>query len=108
MIENSERTIPNTHPSGSLVIREETEAMKTAYENLRLATAQTKVNLEQAKTQWTDFSQQQEQLTTWMDDSHAKLKVEPPQVSELAEKKAQLEKYKVRLNIFWMKRIPIP
>lgn len=95
LLENSERTLPNTSQRGCHMIRQETDKAKSEYENLLTDVSQGKRNLESALSQWGDFDRCYEQLSSWLTEVENKLKTDVELRVDLPEKRSSLERYKV-------------
>ena len=65
-----------------------------------LQVTDTKVMLESCLLQWTDFSASQDQVVRWLKDMEKRLK-ETHLKSDLSEKKAELQRCKVKCLLYY-------
>ena len=97
----------NTNQDGTDIIREQLDVYKTEYERLRAGLSEANSDLESTLTHWSTFDQTYDQLSAWVKDTEVKLKSDSDPKGDLAEKKAHLEKVKVRRHVKHIS-MPIP
>lgn len=98
LVDNSEKTLLNTNPAGCQIIRQEIDAMKLQYDQLKSQSSTAKRELEEALSHWGDFDRAYDQLNDWMTDTEAKVRGQPEFKADLPEKRSSLEKYRAILG----------
>ncbi|KAL8590280.1 hypothetical protein ACOMHN_006396 [Nucella lapillus] len=94
LMDSAEKTLPSTSVKGCQVIRQETDAAKTDYEDILTELSQVKRNLEAALSHWDDYDCLYQQLVDWVTDTEGRLASDPELKADLPEKRSSLEKYK--------------
>jgi regulator of replication initiation timing len=90
-----DKVIPHTSSAGAREIHDNIEQQKSALDSLKQDTAAVKLQLENSITHWVAYQRSYEQLGQWLKDTEVKVKADGETKSDLAEKKAYLEKIKV-------------
>ena len=91
----ADRVLPNTNSKGCQSIRDQLDQFKTEYEKLKSSILEAKIALETTISNWMGFDRSFEQLNLWVKETEMRVKSDSDLKADLAEKKAQLEKFKV-------------
>ncbi|XP_074648980.1 muscle-specific protein 300 kDa-like isoform X3 [Tubulanus polymorphus] len=102
-----DRLMPSTNAAGKRLVRDEIDGARNEYEKLKNGLSENKITLEQASTQWAEFDRGHEQMDTWLRDLEHKLERDPETKGDLADKKAQLDRYKALLQDIQSHKIPL-
>ena len=99
LVDIGERTIQHTSETGAKEIEEQLGLLKAEYQRLRDSLGEARNDLELAHTQWNSFDNAHSQLSTWIKEVEGKLRSDVAgNKTDLAEKKAQVEKVKVNVG----------
>ena len=98
--DQAERILPHTNLEGKKLIEEQVTELTTDWERLNGSIAECTAMLEGVQQRWHEYEQYYGSLVKWLADTENTLKANPEQCALLAERKTQLDKYKVRgLNL---------
>lgn len=92
-----EKTMGGSSAQGRETIHAELQALQRDWDAFLTKIAETRAALEACLLQWSDFADTSDTMNRWLKDTERRLKdVEPK--ADLGEKKAQLQRIKVRLT----------
>ena len=89
-----ERVILNTDQNGIKIITEETQNLKTEFENLMTEVHEVKTNLSSRFDLLGDLEKSNKLVVEWIEDTEGKIKNDGAFLNDLGEKRAVFEKYK--------------
>ena len=91
-----ERILPSTHQSGTSSLRQQLQTLQTDYEVLRSRLNDLKAKAENDQVAWSQWQRTYKQLNDWLKDTNIRLRSHDYVHADLAEKKAHMDKIKVR------------
>ena len=92
----ADKVIPALSTSGSREIRENLEHSRKRLDDLKKGLASSKAELETSIGQLTQFERSLQQLSNWVKDTEIQVRSDTDLKTDLPEKKAHMEKFKVR------------
>ena len=96
VIDQSQLILPNTGPLGKEEIRNEVHQLQRTWDDIMVEMTGGKSQLEAAAAQWELYDDTTERLVRWLRETENITKVEFSFQSSLPEKRAQLDRIKVR------------
>ena len=90
-----DKVIPHLTSASAREVRQQLELNKNDVDNLKQDLNKTKVRLESSLAEWAIFERSYEVLSTWVADTERRLASDTEPKTDLAEKRAQLDKFKV-------------
>lgn len=94
-LELKEKVILNTEKTGAAKIQEDTENLKAELDRLFSDVDELRMKLGNQVSQLEDFKKNLKMLTDWLDETESKAKSTDIIMSDLGEKKALLERFKI-------------
>ena len=94
--EHAKRMLANTSQAGCALTRDQLEDFHRGYERLKSSLTNVKQELEVTFSRWTDFEQMFDELNAWIKDTEMRMTSDAELKTDILEKKAHLEKMKVR------------
>ena len=94
--ELSERVLPNTHQSGATRLRQQLHKLQQDYDALKILLTDTRGQIESRQQAWAAWQRAYTQLDNWVKDTNVRLHSHDHLNSDLPEKKAHMDKIKVR------------
>ena len=85
---------------GKAKVDKDISEMKSDWEKMNQAISACSANLDSKLVKWASYEELRVILLKWLTDTETELKMGVEPKTELVEKKAQLEKYKVQLHTF--------
>ena len=90
-----DKALASTSPGGRDAIHRELSALQSSWDSLVAAISDTRMTLESRLLQWSQFDDSADTIERWLKDMERRLTDSEPK-ADLGEKKAQLQKVKVR------------
>lgn len=91
-----DKTLTSTSPTGREIIRKDLASLQSDWDTFLSNISASRSTLESCLLRWTDYSDTNDQILKWIKDTERRLKDSREPKSDLSEKKAQLQKVKVR------------
>ena len=85
-------------PEEKSKVKDETDTVRQRYDDLKSALSETSSSLQSQLSLWDDYEEKRALLDHWLEGMEEKLAPQPEPKLEIVEKKAQLDKYKVRIR----------
>ncbi len=94
--DQAHKVLPNTAQPGCDAIKQQLKTFQQDYDALATQATDTRGNLESLLNSWNSFNRSLDQVSTWLKETEVRSKSDSGLKSDLAEKKAHLEKFKAR------------
>ena len=103
----AEKIQPATSSSGYKSVEENIAEMSSRWKQLNQSVTDCAFNLQNSQQKWQDYEIIKESLETWLFDLESLLSINPEIYSQLSEKKAQMDKYRVSIRVTCHHVVPL-